>query len=321
MKLTRNNLKYFSIILSQVALAYLVNRIEGAISPLFFAMVLGILMGNSMDWSAGKAAANFAAKRCLRLGVVFLGFQISIDKLIDVGPRGFFAVALIVIIVFLALRFFSKRFGVSDSLGTLIASGFAICGATAIAAVASARKSAEREISYAVALVALTGTLSVLVLPTIAKLIGLSDGSAGAWIGAAVHDVGQVIAAASLISPEALDSAVVIKLMRVLLLLPLVLFLARSQSISGSLRTATPIFVFGFLACAVLVNLFALPSEIINLGREISKILLSIGLFGIGLSVKWSQFRTLGHRPLIFGIAAWVSAATFTLAVVRAFGL
>lgn len=321
MKLTRNNLKYFSIILSQVALAYLVNRIEGAISPLFFAMVLGIIMGNSMDWSAGKAAANFAAKRCLRLGVVFLGFQISIDKLIDVGPRGFFAVALIVTIVFLALRFFSKRFGVSDSLGTLIASGFAICGATAIAAVASARKSAEREISYAVALVALTGTLSVLVLPTIAKLIGLSDGSAGAWIGAAVHDVGQVIAAASLISPEALDSAVIVKLVRVMLLIPLILVLSRGAFNSGSLKSTTPTFIFAFLLCAAVVNALSLPDAAVNLGQEISRVLLSIGLFGIGLSVRWSEIRTLGARPLLFGLGSWVICAAFALVAVRAVGL
>ncbi|MEY3723089.1 MAG: hypothetical protein RLZZ35_959, partial [Actinomycetota bacterium] len=105
MKLTKPNIKYFSIILAGVALAYLVNQIEGAISPLFFSMVLGIIMGNAMDWSDGKDAINFASKRILRLGVVFLGFQISIDKFIEVGPRGLLAVALIVVTVFLSLRF------------------------------------------------------------------------------------------------------------------------------------------------------------------------------------------------------------------------
>ncbi|NDE96643.1 MAG: putative sulfate exporter family transporter, partial [Actinobacteria bacterium] len=161
MKLTKRNIKYFSIILAGVALAYLVNQFEGAISPLFFSMVLGIIMGNAMDWSDGKDAITFSSKRILRLGVVFLGFQISIDKFIEVGPRGLLAVALIVITVFLSLRILSKKFGLSDSLGTLIAGGFAICGATAIAAISSTRKSEDRDVSYAVAVVTLCGTLSV----------------------------------------------------------------------------------------------------------------------------------------------------------------
>ena len=321
MKLKRTDLLYFSIILAGVALAYGVNKLEGAISPLFFSMVLGILVGNSMDWRKGKGAATFASRKCLRLGVVFLGFQISISKFIEVGPRGLLAVALIVATVFLSLRYLSKRIGLTDSLGTLIAGGFAICGATAIAAISSTRKSEERDVSYAVAIVTVCGTLSVFVIPVLATLIGLSDATAGAWIGAAVHDVGQVIATASLMGSEALDSAVIVKLTRVVLLIPLILLLARGSGGSGSMRKATPTFVFAFVACALIVNALSLPESIINIGKESSKILLSIGLFGMGLSVKWAQIRALGAKPLLFGLAAWVGCGAFALAVIRAVGL
>lgn len=322
MKLTATNIRYFSIILGGVALAYAVNRFEGSISPLFFSMVLGIIFGNSMgSGEASKDAANFAAKRCLRLGVVFLGFQISIDKFLEVGPRGLLAVALIVATVFISLRILSRRLGMTDSLGTLIAGGFAICGATAIAAISSTRKSEDRDVSYAVAIVTLCGTLSVFVIPILATVIGLSDATAGAWIGAAVHDVGQVIATASIMGPEALDSAVIVKLTRVVLLIPLVLFLARGSSSGGSIRKATPTFVFAFILCAILVNVLSLPDSIINLGKESSKILLSIGLFGMGLSVKWAQIRALGAKPLIFGLAAWVGCGIFALGAIRAVGL
>jgi uncharacterized integral membrane protein (TIGR00698 family) len=321
MKLKRLDLLYFSIILAGVALAYGVNKFEGAISPLFFSMVLGIILGNAMDWKKGKAAATFASRKCLRLGVVFLGFQISISKFIEVGPRGLIAVALIVATVFLALRYLSKRIGLTDSLGTLIAGGFAICGATAIAAISSTRKSEERDVSYAVAIVTVCGTLSVFVIPVFATLIGLSDATAGAWIGAAVHDVGQVIATASLMGSEALDSAVIVKLTRVVLLIPLILFLARGSGGSSSMRKATPTFVFAFVACALVVNALALPDSIINIGKESSKILLSIGLLGMGLSVKWAQIRALGARPLLFGLAAWIGCGAFALAVIRGVGL
>lgn len=321
MKLKRVDLYYFSIILTGVALAYLVNKFQGAISPLFISMILGIVLGNAMDWKKGRAAATFASRKCLRLGVVLLGFQISIEKFIEVGPRGLLAVALIVATVFLSLRYLSKRIGITDSLGTLISGGFAICGATAIAAISSTRKSEDRDVSYAVAIVTLCGTLSVFVIPALAAFIGLSDATAGAWIGAAVHDVGQVIATASLMGSEALDSAVIVKLTRVVLLIPLILLLARGQSDSRSLRKATPTFVFAFVACALIVNALSLPDSFISLGKESSKVLLSIGLFGMGLSVKWAQIRALGAKPLLFGLGAWVGCGAFALAVIRGVGL
>ena len=264
MKLTKINLIYFSIILVNVAVAYAVNKIEGAISPLFMSMVMGLIFVNAGGWSdKGKEVATFAAKRCLRFGVVLLGFQISIDKFIEVGPQGLLAVLIIVAGVFIGLRFVAKRSGLSGSLSTFIAGGFAICGATAIAAISSTRKSEERDVSYAVALVALCGTLSVFVIPLLAQFFSISDATAGAWIGAAVHDVGQVIATASIMGPEALDSAVIVKLTRVVLLIPLILFLSMSNSSEDggkkSLRTATPTFVIGFVICALLVNALSLP--------------------------------------------------------------
>jgi len=326
MKLTTNNLKYFSIIVFNVAIAYAVSKFESAISPLFFSMVLGLIFVNSGGWSSkGKEAATFAARKCLRLGVVLLGFQISIDKFVEVGLRGLFAVVIIVSGVFLGLRYFAKRAGLSDALSTFIAGGFAICGATAIAAISSTRKGEERDVSYAVALVALCGTLSVFVIPGLASIFSLSDATAGAWIGAAVHDVGQVIAAASLMSPEALVSAVIVKLTRVVLLIPLILFLsATSKDHLGekkSLRTATPTFVIAFVICALIVNALSLPDTAITAGKELSKIFLSLGLFGMGLGVKWASIKALGAKPLLVGLVAWVVCGGFALGVITAVGL
>ena len=322
MKLTATNTKYFSIIAAGVAIAYAVNKFEGAISPLFMSMVLGLILVNAGGWSEkGKEAATFAAKRCLRIGVVLLGFQISIDKFIEVGPRGLLAVVVIVAGVFLGLRFAARKVGLTDSLSTLIAGGFAICGATAIAAISSTRKSEERDVSYAVAVVALCGTLSVFIIPLIAQLFEISDATAGAWIGAAVHDVGQVIATASIMGPEALDSAVIVKLTRVVLLIPLILFLSTQNSEKKSLRSATPTFVVTFVLCAVLVNALPLSDGAITAGKELSKIFLSIGLFGMGLGVRWASIKALGAKPLMVGLSAWVICGAFALGVIQVVGL
>jgi uncharacterized integral membrane protein (TIGR00698 family) len=322
MKLTATNLKYFSIIVAGVALAYSVNKFEGAISPLFMSMVLGLIVVNSGGWNeSGNEAATFAAKRCLRIGVILLGFQISIDKFMEVGLKGLIAIVIIVMGVFIGLRFVARRVGLTDSLSTLIAGGFAICGATAIAAISSTRKSEERDVSYAVALVALCGTLSVFVIPLLANLFSLSDATAGAWIGAAVHDVGQVIATASLMSPEALDSAVIVKLTRVVLLIPLILFLSANNPEKKSLRSAAPTFVIGFVICAIAVNALSLPESVITTGKELSKIFLSLGLFGMGLGVRWASIKALGSKPLLVGLGAWVVCGGFALGVIRTVGL
>ena len=255
--------------------------------------------------------------------VILLGFQISIEKFVSVGVHGLVAVAIIVTTVFTSVRYFAKRAGLTDSLATLIGGGFAICGATAIAAISSTRKTEERDVSYAVALVTLCGTLSVFVIPPLAKLLSLSDSTSGAWVGAAVHDVGQVIATASLMGSTALDSAVIVKLTRIVLLVPLVFFLSTKnhENEKKSLRSATPTFVLGFILCAILVNALPLSPSFVNGGKELSKIFLSLGLFGMGVGVRWKSIRALGSRPLLVGLLAWLLCGAFALGVIRAIGL
>ena len=337
MKLTLKNIGSFSIISIGVAIAFFINSLQGAISPLFISMLFGLLITNTIGWNE-KEAMNFAAKRCLRFGVVLLGFQISFDQFVEVGLKGLAAVIIVVGVVFTGVRFVTRKLGLSHSLSTFIAGGFAICGATAIAAISSTllkgkdpeqQKQINRDLSYAVAIVALCGTLSVFVLPFIAHLLGLADSTTGAWIGAAVHDVGQVVATASLVSDEAIESSIIVKLTRVVMLIPLVVFLTREASRSlnrdgseekVSLRSTGPVFVLGFIAVAILSNLLPLDTSIIDAGKEGSKIFLSVGLFAMGLGVKWKSISRLGSRPMVIGISLWLLSASFALAVVALFG-
>jgi uncharacterized integral membrane protein (TIGR00698 family) len=296
-------------------------------------MLFGLILTNTIGWSE-KEAMNFAAKRCLRLGVVLLGFQISFDQFVAVGLKGVLAVIIVVFVVFMGVRAATRRLGLSHSLSTFIAGGFAICGATAIAAISSTllkgkndeeKKEINRDLSYAVAIVALCGTLSVFVLPFIAHLLGLTDSTTGAWIGAAVHDVGQVVATASLVSDEAVESSIIVKLTRVVMLIPLVIYLtheaAKALNHNGSgqrvsLRFTGPIFVLGFIVVAIFANTLTLEPWIIDAGKEGSKIFLSIGLFAMGLGVKWKSISRLGAKPLLIGVSLWLLSASFALLVV-----
>lgn len=336
MKLTLRNLSSLAIISVGVALAFVVNSFQGAVSPLFLSMLFGLLITNTVGWNESEVM-NFVAKKALRFGVILLGFQISFDQLVDIGMKGILAVTIVVVGVFTGIRWITIRLGLSRSLATFIASGFAICGATAIAAVSSTllkgksdaeRVERERDISYAVAIVALCGTLSIFVLPFAANLLGLSDSTTGAWIGAAVHDVGQVVATASLVSDEAVESSIIVKLTRVVMLIPLVLFLAKESSSENddgnekskaALRKSVPVFVLFFVLVASINNLVNLDPAIIDAGKEGSKIFLSLGLFAMGLGVKWKSISKLGSRPLMIGISLWILSAAFALGVVSLF--
>lgn len=332
MTITRRNILDLLVITTGVALAFLINSQVEAISPLFLSLLFGLIISNTLGWNETRMM-QFSSKRLLRFGVILLGFQISFDQFAKVGWDGLAIVIAIVFSIYFGVRFLASRLGLNGTLPTFIAAGFAICGATAIAAISSTllrgkdgeeRKSTERDLSYGVGIVALCGTLSILVLPLVSSLLGLSDLRAGAWIGAAVHDVGQVVATASLVGDDALEPAILVKLTRVVMLIPLVLLIVQmsarqTESKSSSLatiRSSFPTFVLLFILLAITVNLLSLDSSVIDFGKEASKVFLAFGLFGMGLGVKWKSISSLGARPILVGVGLWILSASFALALV-----
>jgi uncharacterized integral membrane protein (TIGR00698 family) len=169
--------------------------------------------------------------------------------------------------------------------------------------------------------------------------LGLSDQTFGAWAGAAVHDVGQVIATASVWSDEAVQSAVVIKLARVCMLAPIVLILSirhrryltsvAIQNDKDGVAVSTqntkvpliPFFVIGFIAVAIIQNTFDIPEGIHSAVVLLSKVLLGAGLVALGSSVRWKSIRAIGPRPMVMGLFAWVIVAGVALAAVQITGL
>ena len=259
----------------------------------------------------------------LRLGVVLLGFQITFHKFADIGVEGFIAILLIVVLTFFSVRKSAQFFGLSPELALLIAGGFSICGASAVAAIGASKKSKSEDISYAVGIVTLCGTLSIFAIPPIAKALHLSHRISGSWIGAAVHDIGQVIATASVVGGTTLSYAVISKLARVVLLAPLlVLINLKKESPTSSkskfkVTTWLPPFILGFLAVTLLNNQIHLSAGTINLLINVSKALLAAGLFAMATNVKWREIRAIGSKPLLFGLSAWVICGGFSLLIIR----
>lgn len=322
----------FALIGILVAIAFQINQFQAAISPLALCVAFGFLVANFMKWPTYAAAATkFSSKTILRIGVALLGAQVSVVSLQEIGFKGVITVLVVVTFTIFGILGLSKLFKTSGDLGLLIGVGYGVCGATAVAAIKPQTRATEEETSYAIALIALCGTLSIFILPLIGLGLNLDTREFGAWAGAAVHDVGQVVATASVWGDDADRYAIVIKLARVVLLAPIVLILSirhrrwlTSQNKKGIESPRVPLipyFVLGFMAVATVNNLVDINEDLHERIVLISKVALGAGLVALGSGVRWKAIRAIGPRPLAMGMLAWVLVAAVALAAVKFTGL
>ncbi|MEM9041001.1 MAG: YeiH family protein [Actinomycetota bacterium] len=312
----------FGFVAVLAAIAWLAASTSSALSPLVVGVALGALVANVAPIPDSFAPGiTWAAKQVLRMGIVLLGLRLSLGDLGELGARGLVVVTAVVATTFFGTQWLARRFGIGDDLGLLIATGYSICGASAIAAVNGTVRADDDETAYAITLVTLCGSLSIIVLPAIGTLLGLDDATFGTWVGGAVHDVGQVVATASTHGDEAVETATVVKLTRVVLLAPLVALVALNRRKRDSEAAAAtgedvgsrppilPLFVAGFLAMIVVRTTDVLSDDVLDVAADLEKILLTVALVGLGLGVRVAKMRKLGGRPLVVGLLAWVLVA------------
>ena len=322
----------FALIAALVALAFEINHVQSAISPLALCVAFGFIVANFIQWPAFAApATKISSKTIMRIGVALLGAQVSVASLREIGLKGVLTVGIVVTFTIFGILGLSKLFKMSGDLGLLIGVGFGVCGATAVAAIRPQTRATEEETSYAIGLISLCGTLSIFLLPFIGHSIGLDTREFGSWAGAAVHDVGQVVATASVWGDGADKYAIVVKLARVCLLAPIVLILSirhrRWLTSQGKTEIATakipliPYFVLGFIAVATIHNLVEINERLLADIVFTSKLMLGAGLVALGSGVRWKAIRAIGPRPMAMGMIAWVIVAGVALAAVKITGL
>lgn len=296
-------------------------------------VVIGAVAGNlGLVPSRARPGLTFSARTFLRVGVVLLGLQLAIGDVAQLGGRGMLAVLAAVTVTFFGCRALARRMGLSEGMGLLVATGYSICGVSAVSAMKDVAGADDDDAAYAIGLVTLCGSLSIVVLPLLGRLFNLSDGLFGAWTGAAVHDVAQVVATASAWQSDvALQSAVVVKLTRVVLLAPLVAIVALSRrraaarsgegTDSGKRPPLVPPFVAGFLIAVAVASTGWLSSDVEQTAKTIERVLLTTALVGLGAGVDVRRMARLGGRPLRFGLASWLLVMVMSLAAVAAAGI
>jgi uncharacterized integral membrane protein (TIGR00698 family) len=301
-----------------VVVSYAAHRTAGAVPMLTAALVLGVLAANvRLLPSATRPGLRFAATKFMRAGVVLLGLQISFGDILGLGVRTIVMTVAVLAVTFTGTRWLGHRIGLSDRLSLLVAAGFSICGASAVAAVDGALGTrpgdpdAERETATAVGLVTLCGSLAIAVLPPVARLLGLSSYDAGRWIGAGVHDVGQVVATATLAGSAALVPAVAVNLVRVAMLAPITAGVAlRTRRGDARRRPALlPLFVLGFLATMALRSAVTVPPDALTAASTVRDVLFAAALFGLGAAVRLPELARTGRRALVLGLTSWLLIA------------
>ena len=322
----RERMPGLAVAASAALVAWLVHLAVPAVPILTAAVALGILVGQVPALQpalAGRLAPGLqlAARRLLRIGIVLLGLKLS---LVDIAGLGWITILTTIAVVVLT---FAGTIGLGRALGlpghqpVLVASGFALCGASAIGAMAATVRARDEEQAVPVALVTLCGTLAIAVLPALWHPLGLSATGFGHWVGAGVHDVGQVVATAQLAGPAALAVAVVVKLTRVLMLAPMVAITAaverrRAIEPAGPRPPIVPLFIAGFLA-AVLLNSFApLPEWLLTGADVVQTALLATALFALGASIRVVELVHTGWRALVVGLTSWVLVAALAYGAV-----
>jgi uncharacterized integral membrane protein (TIGR00698 family) len=310
-----------------VALSLGAHAAEPAMPPLVLCVALGALLANTVGVpQRARPGLQLAAGPVLKLGVVLLGLDLVFPDILALGLKALLVVVAVVAITFFGTQWAGRRIGISANLSLLVATGFSICGVSAIAAANGVVDADEDEVAFSVALVTLCGTLAIVVLPPLRHLLGLDDEQFGAWVGASVHDVAQVVATSSTAGAVALATAIVVKLTRVMLLAPMIAGIAvrrgrgevHGAEQAGARRPPlVPPFIVAFVAMVAVASLGVLPDRAIARIDDLRTVLLGLALFALGSRVDIGRLRKIGPRPLALGLASWLLIAIVSYAGVR----
>lgn len=276
-------------------------------------LLAGILFANiagSIWPEQRKTWMNYS----LKTAVVLLAFGIAAQEAWQALEAGFIYTLLTITLALGAGWLLSKALGISGKQGSLISIGTAICGGSAIAAMAPLMKAKAEEISLSLAVVFILNAIALLTFPPIGNWLGLSQGAFGIWSALAIHDTSSVVGAASIYGSEALKTATTLKLARALWIIPLALGYTLINKSSGKLTF--PWFILIYLVIIMLDLIFHWPAEVREVSHYLAKSLMKLSLFLVGNGLTLEVIRKTGTRSLSLGMLLWLLMIGASLALI-----
>ena len=301
------------LLLQILFLALAVLSFSPIISPPI-ALLFGILFVNIF----GKVLETDSfVKKLLQYSIVGLGFGINLNTAIEAGSQGFlFTVSTIALVMIFGL-FLAKILKIDKTIAQLISAGTAICGGSAIAAVAPILKANSKQTSVALGIVFVLNAVALFIFPEIGHFFNLTQNQFGIWSAIAIHDTSSVVGAASKYGNEALQIATTVKLARALWIIPLAFLISIFTKSEGKIKI--PYFI-GFFVLAILAGTY-LPflQNFNSIISEISRDTLKVALFLIGAGLSLQNLKNIGIKPLLLGIILWIFISSISLYAVLEF--
>ena len=301
------------LLLQILFLALAVLSFSPLISPPI-ALLFGILFVNIF----GKVLETDSfVKKLLQYSIVGLGFGINLNTAIEAGSQGFlFTVSTIALVMIFGLLL-AKILKIDKTIAQLISAGTAICGGSAIAAVAPILKANSKQTSVALGIVFDLNAVALFIFPEIGHFFNLSQNQFGIWSAIAIHDTSSVVGAASKYGNEALQIATTVKLARALWIIPLAFLISIFTKSEGKIKI--PYFI-GFFVLAILAGTYLPFLQNFNtIISEISRDTLKVALFLIGAGLSLQNLKNIGIKPLLLGIILWIFISSISLYAVLEF--
>lgn len=294
-------------------------------SPLIVGIILGMLYANSLrnnlpeTWVPG---IKFCSKQILRLGIILYGFRLTFQSVIAVGTEAI-VIDLIIVTLTLLIGIAAGRLLKMDShISLLTATGSAICGAAAVLGAESVIKPQPYKTAVAVSTVVIFGTIAMFVYPALfnAGIIDLDNTAMGVYTGSTLHEVAHVVGAGNAMGTEVSDTAIIVKMIRVILLAPVLLvmsFFIGGKPAAGEKRKITiPWFAFGFIAVIGFNSLNLLPASLVSFINSFDTFLLTMAMTALGAETSIDKFRQAGAKPFILAtiLFVWLMGGGYLLA-------
>ncbi len=317
-----------AVAIALAAIATVLGKLAPIVGAPVFAIVVGIIFASFRTHSPKlQPGLSFSSKAILQGSIVVLGTGLSLRQVVSTGTASFPVLLGTLSVALIGAWLAGRALKIPKDLRTLIGVGTGICGASAIAATDAVINAPETDVSYAIATIFTFNILAVLTFPTLGHLMSLAPHAFGLWAGTAVNDMSSVVAAASIFSPAATSYAVIVKLTRTLMIIPITVALAIWRSkITGDpsgrtvktshfkhIRHIFPMFIGWFLV-AVFLNSFGLiPNAWHSRLSTLAQFMITVALGSIGLSTRTDKIKQAGLRPLALGAILWVLVAGTSL--------
>ncbi|HKT56124.1 MAG TPA: putative sulfate exporter family transporter [Microbacterium sp.] len=312
------------------AVATVVGRLVPVAGSALPAVVIGVVIALVRRPAARlEPGIRFSSTFLLQVAVVLLGAQLSLPIILQVGAESLPVMLGTLAVCLTGAWLVGRALRIEPRLRTLVGVGTGICGASAIAAVSPVIGAASAEVAYAISTIFLFNVLAIVLFPLLGHALQLDPHTFGLLAGTAVNDTSSVVATAGVFGAAALGFAVVVKLVRTLMIIPISIGLSviEARRSAGGIRMTprrvlglVPWFLVGFVMVALLNSTGVIPLDLRAGLVQVSQFLIATALAGIGLSTDLPALRRAGWRPLVLGAILWVLVTATSLAIIAATG-